>query len=199
MKQRKPILTIYNENVDWYASKRNPALMEKNYLDFVISHIPQNGTVLDVGCGIGKPIAAYFLSNGFTVTGVDGAPNMIAKAKELNPSSTWMVADMRSLNLNLKFDAVIAWDSFFHLTQDEQRNMFSIFKNHLNPKGVLVFTSGPDAGEAIGEFNGNELYHSSLSIAEYQSLLTENNFIVLKHEVEDPTCGGHTVWVAQQK
>lgn len=196
MNQRKTILELYNNNVSWYESERGRALIEKKYLDYVLELVPTSGSVLDLGCGIGEPIAAYISSKGFSVTGVDGAENMIQRAKELKPTSEWIVADMRTLQLNTKFKALIAWDSFFHLTHDEQRKMFTLFSNHLDSMGILVFTSGPDFGEAYGDLNGHELYHSSLSSDEYHSLLKENGFKVLKHEVEDPACGGHTVWIA---
>jgi 2-polyprenyl-3-methyl-5-hydroxy-6-metoxy-1,4-benzoquinol methylase len=196
MKEKLSILELYNSHVDWFAKKRNPNLMEKKYLDLVIDHIPKNGSILDIGCGIGAPIAQYFSSLGFKVTGIDGAENMIAKACLLNPNARWMVADMRSLSLNEKFDALIAWDSFFHLTQNEQRLMFSIFREHLNSGGALLFTTGPDESIAIGEMNGHELFHSSLSSDEYRSLLSHEGFSVIDHQVEDPECGRHTVWLA---
>ena len=125
------ILELYNSQVDWYEKNRNPKLMEKKYLDHVINLISTNGSVLDLGCGIGAPIAQYFFTQGFKVTGVDGAENMILRARALNPNIPFITADMRTLNLSKKFDALLAWNSFFHLTQDEQRLMFSIFKNHL--------------------------------------------------------------------
>jgi hypothetical protein len=41
-----------------------------------------------------------------------------------------MVADMRTLALGQQFDALLAWDSFFHLTRDAQRAMFARFAAH---------------------------------------------------------------------
>jgi hypothetical protein len=47
---------------------------------------------------------------------------------------------------------------------------------------------------ATGE--GEPLYHASLDAAEYRRLLAEQGFVVQDHVVEDPDCGGHTVWLA---
>jgi hypothetical protein len=33
---------------------------------------------------------------------------------------------MRSLTLGRRFGGILAWDSFFHLRQDDQRRMFPI-------------------------------------------------------------------------
>lgn len=37
--------------------------------------------------------------------------------------------------------------------------MFPVFAAHAAPGAVLMFTSGPTAGEAIGEWEGEPLYH----------------------------------------
>ncbi len=62
---------------------------------------------------------------------------------------------------------------------------------------ALMFTSGPAYGEAVGTYEGEPLYHASLDGAEYRTLLDESGFEVVEHIVEDPDCGGHTVWLAQ--
>jgi len=75
--------------------------------------------------------------------------------------------------------------------------MFKIFEDHINPHGILLFTSGPSAGEAWGDNNGENLYHTSLNASEYQDLLSNHHFEIIKHTIEDKNCRGATVWVAQ--
>ncbi|WP_225421317.1 hypothetical protein [Sphingomonas parva] len=75
--------------------------------------------------------------------------------------------------------------------------MFGIFAAHAAPGAALLFTSGPAAGEAIGTMHGEPLYHASLDPAEYRTLLREHDFAVIDHVVEDPDCGGHTIWLAR--
>jgi hypothetical protein len=122
---------------------------------------------------------------------------MIALCRSRFPSVEWIECDMRRLALGREFDALIAWDSFFHLPKDAQRGMFPIFRRHIASRGLLLFTSGPADGEAIGALCGEALYHASLNSGEYRQLLKENAFEVLLHRPEDPDCGGHTVWLAQ--
>jgi hypothetical protein len=43
------------------------------------------------------------------------------------------------------------------------------------------------------------LYHESLDGTEYRALLAQNGFGVVAHVVEDPTCGGRTIWLAQRQ
>ncbi len=75
--------------------------------------------------------------------------------------------------------------------------MFAVFEAHIAPRGVLLFTSGPQAGEAIGEFHGHPLYHASLEPEDYEALLQGAGFETILYCPDDPDCGGHTVWLAQ--
>ena len=122
---------------------------------------------------------------------------MIDVCRQHFPAQEWIVADMRTLALPRTFSGILTWDSFFHLCPDDQRHMFPAFRAHAAPNAALMFTSGPAHGEAIGNFAGEPLYHASLDAAEYRSLLDRNGFRVVSHVVEDPDCGGHTVWLAQ--
>jgi hypothetical protein len=37
----------------------------------------------------------------------------------------------------------------------------AVFRRHAAPKAALMFTSGPAAGEAIGAYRGEPLYHAA--------------------------------------
>ena len=76
--------------------------------------------------------------------------------------------------------------------------MFAVFREHAAPSAALMFTSGRAHGEAIGEFEGEPLYHASLDPDEYRALFDQHGFRVVRHVAEDPACNGHTVWLAQR-
>lgn len=57
--------------------------------------------------------------------------------------------------------------------------MFAVFTAHATAGTPLLFTSGPADGEAIGDFEGEPLYHASLAPEEYGALLTAHGFEVL--------------------
>jgi 2-polyprenyl-3-methyl-5-hydroxy-6-metoxy-1,4-benzoquinol methylase len=177
-------------------SKPGQGLMERRYVDAVTAHLSPRAAILDLGCGTGEPIARHLIEGGYAVTGVDAAPAMIAICRQRFPESTWIEANMRTLALGRRFEAIIAWDSSFHLDQEEQRAMFPIFQSHIAPGGLLLFTSGPEAGAAIGTMYGEELFHASLAPHEYRTLLARSGFRVLLYRPEDPDCGKHTVWLA---
>lgn len=192
------IIDQYERNAHRWDSERPRVLYEKQWLDAFLKLLPPTPSVLELGPGAGEPIAKYLIDNGAQVTGVDSSPSMIAICRERFPENDWHVGDMRELSVTQTFDGIIAWDSFFHLTATDQRNMFPLFSSHVSRGGALVFTSGHEAGEAIGNLCGEPLYHASLANNEFEELLSENRFVVVKHINEDPTCNSHTVWLAQK-
>ena len=191
------IIDLYQRHAATYDGLRGETLREGAWLARFKSVLLPHATILDIGCGTGQPIARHFSEQGHAVTGVDSAPAMIALCRARFPEGEWRVADMRRLALGRRFGGLIAWDSFFHLTPEDQRGMFKVFAAHAVPGAALMFTSGPAHGEAIGSFEGEALYHGSLDPGEYRALLAENGFTVIDHVAEDPDCGGHTIWLAQ--
>ena len=73
--------------------------------------------------------------------------------------------------------------------------MFRIFREHAKPSAPLMFTSGPSFGEAIGELEGEPLYHASLEADEYRALLAENGFDLVSPAIADPGSSRHSVWL----
>ncbi len=191
------IIGVYRRHAGFWARRRSKRLFERNWLDRFLGLAPDTPSVLDLGCGAGDPIARYLVDNDCAVTGVDTSPEMLELARERVPLARWICADMRRLDLHEKFQGVLAWNSFFHLTPDDQRAMFLVFSQHVARGAVLMFTSGPAYGEALGELEGEPLYHSSLDASEYQTLLEQHGFELVDHIVEDPDCGQHTVWLAR--
>jgi len=192
------IIDLYQRKAqDWIESRARSCLFEKPWLDRFRALLPSAGLILDLGCGSAEPMARYFIQLGHPVVGVDSSPAMIDACRKRFPEQEWIVGDMRHLALQRRFSGILAWDSFFHLCHDDQRRMFPLFRAHALPNAALMFTSGPADGEAIGRFGGEPLYHASLDPAEYRSLLDRNGFRVVSHVVEDPDCGGHTIWLAQ--
>ena len=165
------IIDLYERHArEWVGDRnREKVFIEKSWLERFCALLKSGGTVLDLGCGVGKPIASYLLSQGVDICGVDSSPTMVSLAQANFPEQKWVVADMRMLSLGRAFDGVIAWDSFFHLNFDDQRRMFPVFRAHAKSGAPLLFTSGPQHGEALGSFRGEPLYHASLAPEEYRT------------------------------
>ncbi len=193
------ILSLYERHAGAFAERRSRSLFEKAWLDKFIRLLSPTGHILDMGCGNGQPVADYFIQQGYNLTGIDGAAAMIARAQQAFPRQRWLHQDMRTLALGETFEGLIAWDSFFHLSQDDQRAMFAVFAAHSHSGSVLMFTSGSGDGIAMGEFEGEPLFHASLAPDEYRALLGMHDFDVKDVVFEDPDCGGHSIWLCQRR
>lgn len=191
------IIPLYERHAAAFDRLRLKNGIERVWLDRLRALAGLGATVLDLGCGSGEPIARYLIAHGHAVTGVDAADAMLVFCRQRFPEQTWIQADMRMLALGRRFGGLVAWDSFFHLPAADQRAMFGIFAAHALPGAALLFTSGPQAGEAIGQFEGETLYHASLDPEEYRALLAGAGFSLVDHIADDPACGGRTVWLAR--
>jgi cyclopropane fatty-acyl-phospholipid synthase-like methyltransferase len=121
-------------------------LFEKSWLDRFRALLPPATPILDIGCGSAEPMARYLIELDYLVVGVDSSSAMIDVCRRHFPKQEWIVADMRKLALQRKFSGILAWDSFFHLCHDDQRQMFPVFRQHAAPQAALMFTSGPAHG-----------------------------------------------------
>ena len=106
------VIDVYRRHGSAWARERGNRLVEGAWLDRFVGLLPANPSVLDVGCGSGRPIARALIERGCDVSGIDAAPDMIALCRQAFPGRDWTVADMRTLSLGRTFDGLIAWDSF---------------------------------------------------------------------------------------
>jgi len=115
-------------------------------------------TILNLGCGGGKNI--YNLKGHFTVTGIDLSPAMLEQARKLNPECEFIRADMRTLDLDRTFDAILVDDAISYMTSlDELGAVFAAACRHLALGGVMVVS--PD--ETRETFRQN---HTAAALAE---------------------------------
>jgi len=194
------IIDLYERHaVVWDVRRRAGNFPERDWIDAFVRHLPPRGKVLDLGCGSGEPIARRLADAGMRITGVDASPALIGLARARMPDHHWLVGDMRRLSRDTSFDGILAWHSLFHLPADQQREMFAIFAAHSAPGTVLTFNSGHVAGESIGTFEGEPLYHASLDAGEYRALIAGAGFRLIDHILEDAGQGDLTAWLASRQ
>lgn len=195
---RDVVATYDRVAADW-ARARDRSLFERRWLDRWLAMAPRARPlrVLDLGCGAGRPIATYLDERGARVTGVDASARMCALFTGALPEARCIEARMEALRLDEGFEAILAWDSLFHLSADDQRATIETFAHHAVPDAALMFTTGPEAGTRIGTVGGAPIYHESLDPDAYRDLLAEAGFRVVDFRPEDPDCAGHSVWLAR--
>ena len=175
---------LYNKIANsWHEfrlkSKPNQAIVD------LAQQIKPYGSILDVGCGTGYPNADYLAKQGFQVTGIDVSESMISIAQSLKiPQATFEIKDILSFRSKNRFDAIIAFDSLFHLDMKDQLSSLTIIAKHLQKNGYFLMTHGKRHGETNGEMFGEIFYYSSLDASMYLSHLKTLGFTILTH-IED--------------
>lgn len=187
---------IYERNAARFDAERPKGLHERIWIDRFLDRVTAGGTILDLGCGAGDPIANYMAGRGYRVTGVDASRAMLDLARARDPDGDWRLADMRGLDLRERFHGIIGWNSFFHLTRPEQRAVLPRLARHLLPGGALMLTVGPRDGEVDGHVGDDRVFHASLSPEEYRAVLRDLGLEVLAFVAEDPDCDRQTVLLA---
>lgn len=101
---------------------------------------PDARTILDVGCGTGEHMKHLAEDHGYVVSGVDVEPAFVGLARKKLPGSTFWVADMVSLDLRARFDAVLClFSAIGYLCElDSVEEALRRFLDHLNPHGVVI-------------------------------------------------------------
>ena len=123
----------------------------EGWTDFILREAEKVGwqghTVLDLGCGTGNSTFPFF-SRGYTVTGLDASPEMLAVAREKLPPVRFVQGNFTSFGLDERFDLVISvFDSLNNLLEprDFLRTAQRV-REHLSPEGLFIFDVNTTVG-----------------------------------------------------
>lgn len=196
---REAMQGVYERNAAEFDAERDKSGIEALWLDRFAAQLPEGGTVLDAGCGTGDPVSRYFIERGHGLTGIDYAGPMIEIARSRFRDASWRVEDMTRLDMGVRFDGVLSWNAFYHLSPSRQRIALERFAAHLKPGGPLMLTVGPRAGEAVGYVAGEPVYHASFNKASYAEKLDALGIELLDYCIDDPEAGGSSVLFARRR
>jgi len=134
-------------------------------------------TMLHLGCGAGGH--DFHFKKQFKLTGVDVSPGMLDIAKKTNADVTYLLGDMRSINLDEKFDAVVIPDSIDYMnTLDDLKQALLNAAKHLKKGGVLLVVA-----HTKEEFKDNNFVYTGAKDNIHITLF-ENNHIVSENTYE---------------
>ncbi len=196
------IIDLYREGAeDWIAARTalgQGDLNDAGWLERFAAALPAGACVLDAGCGHGRPIGAALIARGFRVTGFDTSEPLTRHARATLPKGDWITGDMRTLDIDRRFDGIIAWCSLFHLTPTDQRIALPGLLQCGAPGAVVLFNAGAAEGEAIGRWRGEDLYHASLSPAAYHAILADAGYVIDAGNTEMRPEANTGVWMARR-
>lgn len=114
----------------WFKSRRN-------YIRKLLNSYPKDATILDIGCSSGI-LLDELIQDGFAVEnlyGVDISSIAIENCKK-NGINNAYVMDAQNIQLNKKFDIVIASDCLEHIEDDE--SALKNWNNLLTNNGTII-------------------------------------------------------------
>jgi SAM-dependent methyltransferase len=113
--------------------------LDRHLLNRFAEGVRDRGLTADLGCGPGH-VARYLREQGAAVLGIDLSPEMVRKARQLNPEIEFRVGDMRSLDLpDDGLAGVLAFYSLIHLEEAEIPPVLREIRRVLAPGGLALF------------------------------------------------------------
>ena len=177
--------------------------------DFICNAITKpHAKLLDVGCGPGN-ITKYLLSKrpDFNIFGIDMAPNMIALARENNPSASFTVMDIRQIrSLATTYDGIICGFCLPYLSPEEAHELISNTYELLNNNGLiyLSFVEGDPARSGYKTGSGGRVYFHYHTLTDLKAQLTNAHFIGIEtfnvnYKISENEFEVHTILVGRKR
>jgi SAM-dependent methyltransferase len=186
---------IAERYADVTARGRGPETYFRRFLDRVLGLIPDQGRVLDLGCGAGL-ITAELVTHAHVVA-MDVSAAQLELARENAPEATLVRADMSDVAFAPRsFDAVIAFWTLIHVPREIHASLIARIHAWLEPGGSFAGTlgSGDNPADTVPDFYGAPMYWSHFDADTNRTLLRDAGFrLVQADEIEDE--GETPLWV----
>ena len=167
----------YDRCSERYAAARRLGPTEA--LRLLTDRLRDGARVLDIGCGVGVPIAKT-LSERFEVTGVDFSSEQVRRARENVPTATFHCCDVLDYAPEHPFDAAIAFYVLFHLPRADQLELIRRLGAWLKPGGLILatITDSDEAPYTEDDFFGVTMYWTNFSRSKYEAIFKDEGFRV---------------------
>jgi SAM-dependent methyltransferase len=135
-----------------------------------VRSLSDGATVIDLGCGPGRPITEVLVAEGLRVYGVDAAPSYVEAFRQNLPTTHVACEAVEdSTFFDMDFDGVLMWGLIFLLRPDEQRLLLERVAKVLVTGGRLLFTTSEEPATWNDAMTGLESH--SLGTEEYRGQL----------------------------
>ena len=175
----------YDEIAANFQSFRDQFNNTEELVKFV-NYLPIGGKVLDVGCGVGIPVAKFFVDSGFELIGIDISEGMLREAKINVPEATFYRYDMSNLDFQDNyFDGLVAIYSIFHVPKHKHVQIIKNFYRMLKVGGYMMLVFNPRENEGVDDFLGTEMYWSCHKPSKSIEIVKRAGFEVIFEEILD--------------
>ncbi|OIJ99873.1 class I SAM-dependent methyltransferase [Streptomyces monashensis] len=173
-----------------------------SWIEELLGRLPDAGTVLDIGCGNGVPVARSLVVAGHRVTGVDISEVQIRRARELVPCADFIRVDATMLELPQgSFDAVVCLYTLIHVPVEEQPTLLQRIASWLRPGGWFLSTTGHRAWTGTDENwlgGGAAMWWSHADAETNRAWLVQAGFDVVHEEFVPEGDSGHVLFWARR-
>lgn len=197
---KKIVATGYDRIAEAYLNWTSGSPVRRHWINVILSLLPPNARILDLGCGAGLPVALHLADAGHGVVGVDGSERQVALARDNVPGATFMAADMTRVEFEAaSFDAVVAFYSITHVPRTEHLVLLKRIRRWLKPGGFFAGSLGHgDCPGWSGEWLGAPMFFSHFDAATNHALVEEAGLRIETAEVmgeEEHGTTVHFLWV----
>jgi len=160
-------LDIYNDSYDQFCGL-----------------LPQNSTLLEVGCGPGN-ITHYLFGKrpDLKILGTDISEQMLRLAKSNVPHVEFLQLDVRDLyKLDKKFDAIVSGFCIPYISESDTRELFIQSKELLNTDGCMYLSfipGSPDKSGYVTGSTGNRMYFYYHETSALKKMLGDSGFHII--------------------
>ena len=141
-------IEYYEKNANTFFNETFEGDFSELYSRF-LKHVPENGYILDFGCGSGRDSKA-FIEKGYRVKAVDGSQELCNLASQfINHKVECMRFD--ELDDIEEYDAIWACASIIHVDKNELPSILNKMVNALKKDGVMFISFKIGTGYEIKE------------------------------------------------
>lgn len=152
---------FFDARLDIYEAHQLEAIASAGeFYPFTADCLPDTpfARVLDLGCGTGLELEAYFQRNPFAcVTGIDLAPGMLAALKEKFPDKELTLIEKSFFDVPLGktcYEAAVSVEALHHYSAAEKLPLYRKIADALKVGGYFILTDyyAADAGQEAAAF-----------------------------------------------
>jgi 2-polyprenyl-3-methyl-5-hydroxy-6-metoxy-1,4-benzoquinol methylase len=166
----------------------------------LVSRLPAGASVLDLGCGNGRPVCGLLVDAGLQVTGVDISEVQVERARALVPGATFERADASGVTFKAgSFDAIVCLYMLIHVPLAKQPGLVARMAGWLRPNAILLAITGHRAWTGSSRSwlgDGAEMWWSQADVSTYREWLEAAGFTVDNEEFVPEGDGGHPLFWA---
>ena len=143
---------VWNSLPQLYAERFDDISLYQNGFDFLLQHIPQQSTLLEIGCGPGN-VTQYIHQQrpDLVITATDFAENMLNFAQNRFPIIQFNQLDIRDLNtITETYHSILVSFCIPYINANEVQQFFQVAHGKLEQNGLLYLSYVDDKHEKSG-------------------------------------------------